>query len=199
MGKSHCQPYISSGFERATRIAQGFHADFRGPFSCPTPQGFLFYLGIVDDKSRRLFPFLCKSVENWFDIWTNFVARIEAELGRANCISWILTDNGSIFKSARMASFCASKGIIQRHSTPYGQFLDHTAERNMRTVGESALTTMLHGNMPKRAWGWAMLHAADVLNRTTESASSNNKAGTPSTFSRLERWKGRALPTQIKD
>ncbi len=44
MGKSHVHPHLSNGFERATRIAEGFHTDFRGPFSVPTPQGELYLL-----------------------------------------------------------------------------------------------------------------------------------------------------------
>ena len=34
MGKAHMH-HLSSGFERATRKAEGFHSDFRGPFSTP--------------------------------------------------------------------------------------------------------------------------------------------------------------------
>ena len=76
MGKSHVYPHLSSGFERATRRAEGFHSDFRGPFSVPTPQGHLYLLTIIDDFSRRIFPFLAKSQSEWFDIWTAFVVRV---------------------------------------------------------------------------------------------------------------------------
>ena len=76
--------------------------------------------------------------------------------------------------------------------------MDHTAERNMRTTGEMMVTTLIHANLPKKAWGWAALHACEVINRSTESYASNKAAGTPSNFSRLERWKGIPLPTQTK-
>ena len=33
MGKAHQQPKLSDGFDRAKRKAEGFHSDFRGPFS----------------------------------------------------------------------------------------------------------------------------------------------------------------------
>ena len=198
MGKAHIHPFISSGFTRATRVAEGFHSDFRGPFSVATPYGHMYLLTIIDDYSRRIFAFLVKSQSEWIDIWIKFVSRIEAELGKANCISWLLSDNGSVYKSGDMTTFCAQKGIQQRHSAPYSQFMDHTAERNMRTIGEMMTTTMLHANMPRRAWGWAALHATEVLNRTTESVSSNRAAGVQSNFSRLERWKGIRLPTQTK-
>jgi len=39
---------------------------------------------------------------------------------------------------------------------------------------------------------YAILHAIDVLNRTADSVSGKTN------FSRLERWKGHALPTQTK-
>ena len=101
MGKSHTHPHLSNGFERATRKGEGFHSDFRGPFSVPTAQGYLYLLTIIDDFTRRIFGFLVKSQTEWFDIWTKFVVRVEAELGRANCISWLLSDNGSVYKSAK--------------------------------------------------------------------------------------------------
>jgi hypothetical protein len=68
MGKSHTHPHQTDGFDRATRKAQGFHSDFRGPFSVPTPAGYLYLLTLIDDCSRRIFPFLTKSQTEWFDI-----------------------------------------------------------------------------------------------------------------------------------
>jgi hypothetical protein len=153
MGKSHQYPHLSTGFERATRRAEGFHSDFRGPFSVPTPHGHLYLLTIIDDYSRRIFPFLAKSQSEWFDIWSAFVVRIEAEIGRPNCIAWLLSDNGAVYKSGQMNTFCTNKGIQQRFSAPYAQWMDHTAERNMRTIGEMAVTTLVHANLPKTAWG----------------------------------------------
>ena len=198
MGKSHLHPKLSDGFERATRKAEGFHSDFRGPFSAPTPGGHLFLLVLIDDFSRRIFGFLVKSQNEWFDIWTRFVTRIEAEIGRPNCIAWLLSDNGLVYKSGSMIAFCAAKGIQQRHSAPYAQWMDHTSERNMRTIGEMSLTTMIHGNLPKRTWGWAVLLAIEVINRSTESALSNSNSASPPTSSRLERWYGIPMPGQTK-
>ncbi len=194
MGKAHLQPKLSSGFERATRKAEGFHSDFRGPFSVPTPEGYLYLLTLIDDYTRRVFGFLTKSQSEWFEIWTTFVVRVEAELGKPNCISWLLSDNGGVYRSNAMVQFCASKGIQQRFSGPYSQWMNHTAERNMRTIGEMTTTTMLHANLPKRAWGYATILAIDVINRTADSVQPNFK----NTMSRLERWKDKELPGQTK-
>lgn len=81
MGKSHVYPHLSNGFERATRQGEGFHSDFRGPFSVPTPEGHWYLLSIIDDYSRRLFGFLAKTQTEWMDIWTAFVARVEESRG----------------------------------------------------------------------------------------------------------------------
>jgi histone deacetylase 1/2 len=97
-----------------------------------------------------------------------------------------------------MTGFCASKGIQQRFSAPYAQWMDHTAERNVRTIGEMAVTTLVHSNLPKSAWGHAVMHAIDVINRTSESADINKSGGFPNNFSRLEKWKGHELPGQTK-
>ena len=194
MGKAHLQPKLSSGFDRASRKAEGFHSDFRGPFTVPTPEGYLYLLTIVDDYTRRIFGFLAKSQAEWMDIFAKFVLRVEAELGKPNCISWILTDNGAVYKSAAMSSFCSARGIQQRFSGAYSQWMNHTAERNMRTIGEMMTTTMIHANLPRRAWGYAALLAIDVINRTADSVQPNFK----NTMSRLERWKGKELPGQTK-
>ena len=74
-------PMVSSELSEELK---GFHSDFRGPFSAPTPQGYLYLLTIVDDFSRRIFGFLTKCQTEWMDIWTKFVVRIEAEIGQPN-------------------------------------------------------------------------------------------------------------------
>lgn len=198
MGKSHQHSHFTGGYDRATRKAQGFHSDFRGPFSTETPSGAKYLLTITDDYSRRIFAFLCKSQSEWLDIWTRFVLRVEAEIGHPNCISWLLSDNGSVYRSGAMNTFCANKGIQQKFSSPYGQWMNGVAERNMRTIGEMAVTTIIHANMSAKTWGWAMLLACEVLNRTSEKAEVNVKAGVEANFSRLERWHGKRLPNQTR-
>src|SRR4051794_37399851 len=79
-----------------------------------------------------------------------------------------------------MTSFCTTKGIQQRFSAPYGQWMNHTAERNMRTIGEMSITTMIHASLKAR--GWAALLACNIfINRTSESvAITSNLAYLPS-------------------
>ena len=198
MGKAHIYPHLEGGFVRATRRGQGFHSDFKGPFTTETPSGHKYLLTLTDDYSRRIFGFLVKSQTEWFDIWTKFVARMEAEIGNQNCISWILSDNGAVYRASNMATFCSTKGIQQRFSAPYSQWQNGVAERNMRSIGEMAITTMVHANMPPKAWGWAVILACDVLNRTAERADANKKAGVASNFSRLEKWHGKVMPNLTK-
>jgi transposase InsO family protein len=197
MGKSHVFGHDSGQpFLRASRPGEGFHSDFRGPYPVQTPSGASYLLTIIDDFSRRIFGFLVKSQVEWYDIFPRFVTRIEAELGKSNCVSWLLTDNGGVYCAQEIEQFYASKGIQHRLSAPYSQWMDHTAERNMRTVGEMALTMLIHANLPKKAWGWATLQSVEVLNRTANSKTINAKAGAKLNASRLEKWKGVALPTQ---
>ena len=198
MGKSHKHPYLSEGFERATRVAEGFHSDFRGPFSVHTPQGHLYLLTLIDDLSDRIFGFLAKTQTEWHEIWPKFVLRVESEIGRPNCIAWLLSDNGGVYIAEKTTTFNSSKGIRQRLSAPYAQWMNHTAERNMRTIGEMAVTTLVHSNLPKSAWGYAVLLAIEVINRTADNAERNKQSGFPAHFSRLEKWKGKELPLQTK-
>lgn len=198
MGKAHTFPPDSPGFRRATRPAEGLHTDFRGPYPVAAHDGSMYLLLIVDDYSRRLFGFLCRSQTEWYSIFPKFVTRVEAELGKANCIAWLMSDNGGVYCAQHMEEYYASKGIQHVLSAPYSQWQNHTAERSMRTVGEMALTTAIHANLPKMCWGWATLQAIEVLNRTSESRTINDAAGAKPTSTRLEKWKGVTLPTQTR-
>ena len=76
--------------------------------------------------------------------------------------------------------------------------MDGTCERTIRTISDMTLTTLIHSGLPKNMWGYAGLHAVEVINRTSESILSNKKQGfnaNPS-FSRMERWRNKALPEQ---
>ena len=55
---------------------------------------------------------------------------------------------------------------------------------------------MVHSNLPPRAWGWAILLACEVVNRTTDKVESNKKVGAAVNASRLEKWHGKYLPNQ---
>ena len=61
MGKAHIHPHMTEGFERAKRRGEGFHVDFRGPFSVATQYGELYFCALLDDYSRRIFPYLVKT------------------------------------------------------------------------------------------------------------------------------------------
>jgi len=100
-----------------------------------------------------------------------------------------------------MASFCFQRGIQQRFAAPGAQWMDGTAERTLRTIGEMALTTLIHSGLPKTMWGYATLHAIEVINRTAESARSNKLQGFDKNlnFSRLERWRNKSIQDQAKN
>ena len=112
---------------------------------------------------------MIKSQDEWFEVWRNFVAQMEAEFGSTTTISWLVTDFGTVFRSQIMTSFCQQKGIQQRFAAPGAQWMDGTAERTLRTIGEMSLTTLIHSGLPKSMWGYST-HAVEVINRTAESA-----------------------------
>lgn len=77
MAKSHVQTHKLDPYEKA-----GATPDFKGP---PAHNGALYLLTIIDDYSRRIFGFLVKSTSEWLSVWTEFVKRVEAEIGRQGC------------------------------------------------------------------------------------------------------------------
>ena len=61
-----------------------------------------------------------------------------------------------------------------------------------------SITMIIHANLPKRTWGWAVLLAIEIINRSAESSTSNTSVGAPSTASRLEKWHGAPISGQTK-
>lgn len=87
MGKAHIHPHFSSGFSRATRVAEGFHSDFRGPFSCQTPSGHMYLLTIIDDFSRRIFAFIWSKFDSQDDR-SMLAPFLKQEAGLAQVFLW---------------------------------------------------------------------------------------------------------------
>jgi len=115
MGKSHLQGHKLDPYEKATRRGQGFHTDFKGPFSTPAHNGACYLLTLVDDYSRRIFAFLVKSTTEWMPIWVSFVRRVESEVGQQGCIAWVTSDNGA----RRRWQNSAGKRGYNRSSPPH--------------------------------------------------------------------------------
>jgi hypothetical protein len=172
------------------RPAYLFFTDAAGPFRVQTRSGARYLVLFVDDKTRRIFAFMLKSLSDFLPTFKHFVARLEAEFGREKVVAQILADNHRVHTSVGMDQFCTQKGIFQMFSPPYTPSLN-TAERYIGIVIEMARVMIIHANAPKSLSGEAIMYAVFILNRVP----CNFESGLPTP---IERWNDRRMPDACK-
>ena len=100
MGKFDIHLHLSDGVEQARRRGQGF-PDFWRPFSAPNTLWPAVLRALLTTAAQDLF--LCKSADEWLELWMRFVAMVEAQIVRPNYISVVL------YTSHAMGGFCSEK------------------------------------------------------------------------------------------
>ena len=86
---------------------------------------------LVDDYSKRIFPHLVKSTEEWFETWRSFVARIEAELGTSTA-----TDAQDVFVFSEAQVLATTPGLLEKR-------FPHLQEEYGTKVGEDSLRIII--------------------------------------------------------
>ena len=146
----------------------------------------------MDGYSKRIFIELHKSPAEFAEYWENFVTKIEAQQGKSNVVSQLITDCAPYFeKNNRLQAFCKRKGIIQLYSPPYTQALNGLAERTIRTLTEMMRSMMIQAGVPKCLYGEAYMYASYILNRLPYKAGAD--------YSRMERWLKRKINNPTKN
>jgi hypothetical protein len=149
---------------RTERVYQGFAADAKGPITTPTPEGYRYFFLIVCLFSSYYWTMLAKAQSEWKDIWPAFVKYAEAATGKAQTVSFIITDGHKVHSSNAVAAFNTDRGIETLTTAPYSQWQD-PAERGIQTVMNGARASLIHGGGKEWMWGWAVQHSADSANR----------------------------------
>ena len=146
---------------------------------------------LVDDKSRRIFVALLKSLSEAFPIFKDEVRAMETEFGHDKVVAQFHADGATYYeKSSLMIAFLLQKGITALYSPPDTPELNGIAERTIRTLMEMALCMLRHAGAPSFLWGEAVLYAAFILNRLPY----RNGAA----LTRMDLWSQNAAPSAFK-
>ena len=175
----------------APRPGYLLHSDCAGPFPVSTRTGKRYFKVLVDDKSRRIFVALLKSLSEAFPIFKDEVRAMEAEFGHDKVVAQFHADGATYYeKSSLMIAFLLQKGITALYSPPDTPELNGIAERTIRTLMEMALCMLRHAGAPSFLWGEAVLYAAFILNRLPY----RNGAA----LTRMDLWSQNAAPSAFK-
>ena len=107
------------------------------------------------------------------DCFKEFVALLSFHQHPFGPGSRLQSDNDSCYDNAAFHAYVGSLGGRLQFSAPYRQAESGIAERNWRTLVDSARTLLRAADLPKPYWGLALLHAAYMRNRMPSSAINN--------------------------
>lgn len=171
LGKQHQLPCKSKEQKKKTEVDEFIHTDLCGPMSEPSIGGSKYFLMFKDDHSSVRHVYFIRHKDDTFEKFKEFEQLIFNRFGRR--IKTVRSDNGTEFKNERMSSFMASRGITLETSVPYVHEQNGRAEREIRTIVESARTMLTAKNLPKKLWAEAVNTAVYILNRCLSSQTSN--------------------------
>lgn len=170
-GKQHRSSFQHSN-SRASRVGELIHTDVCGPMQVKSLGGARFFLLLKDDYSNYRTVFFLKEkseVCSFINEYINVVAK-------EHTIKVLRSDNGTEFVNRNMEQLLKKNGITHQRSVPYTPEQNGRAERDMRTIVESARTMLQTSEMNMNLWAEAVNTAVYVLNR---SASCSVKCKTP--------------------
>ncbi|CAG9131792.1 unnamed protein product [Plutella xylostella] len=179
-GKIHRLPFSTSE-NKTSRSCELIHADTCGPMEVPSVGGSRYFVILKDDFSNYRSVYFVKSKDEIKKCIENFLYK--AENITNNKVLCFRSDNGTEFVNREVQNLFEKRGITHQTTVPYTPEQNGKAERENRTLIESARTMLCAAGLPKKLWAEAVHTAAYVLNRTSKS---NETGKTP-----YETWTGK--------
>eukprot|EP00253_Pinus_taeda_P027737 PITA_27737 len=142
-----------SSHSKTSGILQLVHSDISDMMPVNSLGGYLYYLTITDDYSRKTWMCFLKKKDEVFSWFRHFKALIENQIEKK--IKILRTDNGTEYESHEFHDFCKEAGIKRETTIPYTPEQNGVAERKNRKILE-VVCSMLHDQrLPKFLWAEA--------------------------------------------
>src|SRR5277367_89492 len=165
-GKQHRESF-GTRTNRPNEVGWLINADLCGPMQEESVGGAKYFLCFKDDYSGYRRVFFLKQKSEVAEKLKVYLAEVDAAGHR---MRELLTDGGKEFDNAEVREVLASKGINFRTTMPYTPEQNGAAERENRTLVESARSMVHAKHLPVKLWAEAVNTAAYILNRTGPTA-----------------------------
>ena len=171
LGKHTRRPFPNRVDSRAKCPFALVHFDVWGPSRTESTRGFRYFVTFIDDYSRCTWLFLMKNRSELFSIFQQFYQEVKTQFGVP--IRTFRSDNAREYLSHSFQSFMASHGILHQTSCAHTSQQNGVAERKNHHLIETTRTLLIHGHVPDRFWGDAVLTACYLINRMPSSVLNN--------------------------
>lgn len=150
--------------EKSKTCAEIIHADVCGPMQENSIGGSRYFLQLKDDYSHFRFVYFLKKKSEVAAKVKNAVMHMQRQSGHK--VNIFRSDNGTEFVNAELKTFFGEMGIQHQRTVPYTPEQNGCAERENRTIVESARTMIHSKQMDYKFWAEAVNMAVHVLNRS---------------------------------
>src|SRR5438132_539166 len=108
------------------------HSDLWGPSSKPSINGARYMLTIIDEYSRKVWPYFLKYKSEAFSAFKEWKIMVEKQTEKK--VKKLRTDNRMEFCSDQFNSYCKSEGIVRYYIVSYTPQQNGIAERMNRNI-----------------------------------------------------------------
>lgn len=163
LGKQTRKPHKTTLREKDYKPGEMIHTDVCGPVNITSPKGSKYFILFKDECTDfRKVSFLRHKSEA-FEEFKKFEATAFRQTG--NKIKVLRLDNGTEYLCHQFIKFLENEGIIHELSAPYIHEQKGHAEREIRTLVNSARTMIIPMDVSRNLWPEAVSTAAYILNR----------------------------------
>lgn len=164
------------------------HSDLWGPARRTSLGGARYMMTIIDDYSRRVWPYFLKHKSEAFSAFKEWKTMVERQTERK--VKKLRTDNGMEFCSNKFKSYCKSEGIVRHYTIPHTPQQNGVAERMNRTIISKARCMLSNAGLHRRFWAEAASTACYLINRSPSIAIDKKTpievwSGSPADYSEL--------------
>ncbi|KAI3754564.1 hypothetical protein L1987_54350 [Smallanthus sonchifolius] len=149
-GKQHKKSHKSKSKNSIVTPLELLHIDLFVPISIRSIGGKSYCLVVTDAFSRFSWVKFLASKAETTELVQFLILGLENFCKQK--VRSIRSDNGSEFKNSKMGLFCLQKGIHHEFSAPYVPQQNGVAERNNRTLVETARTMLVDSKLPVTFW-----------------------------------------------
>lgn len=170
-GKQQRGQFQKGKHEKAA-VGELIHSDVCGPMSTPSVGGARYFVSFKDDGSSYRCVYFIKHKSDVLDMFKVYCSLVKNKFGRG--IKYLHVDNGKEYCNREFEEFLSREGIELETTAPYTPEQNGRAERDNRTIVESA-RSMIHGaGVSTKLWAEAVNTAVYILNRTPSSQTPNS-------------------------
>ena len=161
-GKHARAPFRNSA-KRADEVLGVVHSDLCC-METVSIGGAKYMLTCLDDHSRYVHIYTLKEKSQVPDKLKEFCALVENQTNQR--IKIFRSDGGTEFCNSQMDRYFKSRGVVHQKSTRYTPQQNGRAERVQRTLVEKGRSMLADAGLGKEYWGFAVLAAAYLYNRS---------------------------------